>query len=62
MNPHFYDEDVAPDEQRVIRAPIRTQSEQDQYVFWQRWSKLIAAAAIAVLVGLLKLAGARSLS
>ena len=53
--------DVHPDAERVIRAPIRTRSEQEQYMFWRRWSKLIAAASIAALVALLKLAGARSM-
>jgi len=54
--------DIHPDAYRVIRAPIRTRSEQEQYMFWRRWSKLVAAASIAALVALLKLAGARSLT
>lgn len=54
--------DIHPDAYRVIRAPIRTRSEQEQYLFWRRWSKLIAMAALAALVALLKLAGARSLN
>lgn len=52
--------DVAPDHERVIRAPIRTRTEQEQYLFWKRWSKLFAVAAIAALVALLKLAGAQA--
>lgn len=54
--------DIHPDAYRVIRAPIRTRSEQEQFLFWRRWSKLIAMASVAALVALLKLAGARSLN
>lgn len=52
--------DIAPDATRVIRAPIRTRTEQEQSLFWQRWSKLFAVAAVALLVALLKLFGAQA--
>lgn len=54
--------DLAPDYARVIRAPIRTRTDQERYDWHRRWSKLIAVAEIAVLVALLKLFGARSFS
>lgn len=54
--------DIHPDADRVIRAPIRTRSEEAQYLWWKRWSKLVAMASVAALVALLKLAGAQTLN
>lgn len=53
--------DVQPDAERVIRAPIRTLEEESAYQFWKRWSLLIATTCTAALAGLLRLFGAQTL-
>lgn len=59
MSPHFYDEDVAPDDKRVIAAPVRTPEDRIYIERVRRWALLRAVGAAALLAALLALFGAR---
>jgi len=59
MSPNFYDEDVAPDDKRVIQPPMLTSDDHAAIARVRRWTLVAIAAGFAILGALLGISDAR---
>lgn len=58
MSPHFYDDDLPPDDTRVIQPPVRTPEDFAYLSRVRKGTLALIAAGMSVLAALLELFGA----